>query len=109
VDGCRSLAAQRQLRGKVSVLQLPKNGSGWSHGAGCVGMSPLGSVLPSALHGGLSPSSAWESLPVPAWGETDVLHHVTVLGHSSTQLEVRTNFTYFTRISASGWCWEMQR
>lgn len=113
MDGCRSLAAQCWLRVRVRGLQHPKSGSGWSHGAGTasgrVGMSHLGSVLPSALRGGLSPSSARESLPAPAWGQTDVLHHVTVLGHPSTQLEVRTNLAYFTRISASSWYGEMQR
>lgn len=113
MDGCRSFATQCQLKEKVQGLQNPKSGSRWSHGAGtasgCVGMSTLGSVLPSALQGGLSTSSARESLPAPAWGQTDVLHHVTVLGHPSTQLEARTNFSYFTRISVSGWCGKMQR
>lgn len=43
--------------------------------------SPLGSVLPSTLHGGLSPSSAQEPLPALAWGQTGVLHRVVALGH----------------------------
>lgn len=70
MDGCRSFATQCQLRGKVRGLPHPKSGSRWSHGAGtasgCVGMSTLGSMLPSALQGGLSTSSARESLPAPA-------------------------------------------
>lgn len=64
----------------------------------CWDMSALGSVLPSALHGGLSQFSA------PAWGQTDVLQHGTMLGHPSMQLEVRTNICCLTRIFASEKC-----
>lgn len=35
-----------------------------------------------------------ESLPAPAWGQTDVLHHVMVLGHPSAQLGVSPIFSF---------------
>lgn len=77
---------------------------GWYSFRSCWDMSALGFVLPSTLHGGLTQSSARESLPAPAWGQTDVLQHGTMLGHPSMQLEVRTNICCFTRVFASGKC-----
>lgn len=76
-------------------IAAPRNGVGmdlWGRYSfrSCWDMSALGSVLPRTLHGGLSQSSAWESLPAPARGQIDVLHG-TMLGHPSIQLEVRTN------------------
>lgn len=77
---------------------------GWYSFRSCWDMPALGSVLPSTLRGGLSQSSAWESLPAPARGQIDVLQHGTMLGHPSMQLQVKTNVCCFTRIFAPGKC-----